>query len=151
MRILSDFNVQGFMRMIEQYNRLAKRDKQNTIQLGHSIDVSKVYAQLDPKILSETRCKSMKSDFQKYQRDIMQKIDAGIPLLWGVELGMYPEEGLPQKGGGHLRLIIGYNQKAGDIVYSDSWGAEHARKTMPMAQAWSMTTMLSILEARKGL
>ncbi len=150
-RVLSDFTVPGFARMIEQYNRAARRVKQNPVTLGHMIDIGEVYAQLDPKILQDVRSKGMKAEYQKFQRDITQKIDAGIPLLWGVELGLYPEAGLPQQGGGHMRLIIGYNQKKGELVYSDSWGAEHAKKTMPMAQAWAMTTMLSILEARKAL
>jgi len=150
-RILADFNVQGFRRMVDLYNRAAKREKKNTLTLGNPIDVGEIYAQMDPEILLDVRSKGMKADFQKFQRDITQKINAGIPLLWGVQLGVYAEADLPQKGGGHLRLIIGYNQKKGELVYSDSWGAEHAKKTMPMAQAWAMTTMLSILEARKGL
>jgi len=149
-RVLSDFTVRGFQRMIERYNHAAKRARKKEIILGNSINISEVYEAMDPGIVMSVRCKDMHQDLQAFQRDIIQKIDAGIPLLWGVELGLYPEADLPQKGGGHLRLIIGYNQKKGEIVYSDSWGADHARKTMTLDQAWAMTTMLAALEVRNG-
>jgi hypothetical protein len=45
-----------------------------------------------------------------------------------------------------MRLIIGYNDKTGEILYSDSWGAGHELKRMPLAQAVSMTTGLTTLE-----
>ena len=149
-RVLSDFTVRGFQQMIEHYNHAAKRARKKEIILGPSINISEIYQKMDPEILLNVRCKDMRPDYQAFQRDMKQKIDSGIPLLWGVELGLYPESDLPQKGGGHLRLIIGYNQKKGEIVYSDSWGAAHARKTMSMDQAWAMTTMLAALEMRNG-
>ena len=150
-RVLSDLNVQGFQRMIGRYNHAAKRARKKEIVLGDNIVVSDIYAKMDPAILMSVRCKDMQLGYQAFQRDVAQKIDAGIPLLWGVELGLYPESGLPQKGGGHMRLIIGYNRKKAEIVYSDSWGASHARKVMPMDQAWTMTTLLATLEMRVGL
>ena len=149
-RVLSDFTVRGFQQMIERYNHAAKRARKREIILGPSINISEIYQKMDPEILLNVRCKDMRPDYQSFQRDMRQKIDSGIPLLWGVELGLYPESDLPQKGGGHLRLIIGYNLKNGEIIYSDSWGASHARKTMSMDQAWAMTTMLAALEMRNG-
>ncbi|MEI6535279.1 MAG: hypothetical protein WCN98_08070, partial [Verrucomicrobiaceae bacterium] len=73
-------------------------------------------------------------------------IDRGVPLMWSVELGLFKEGNLPQSHGGHMRLIIGYNLKSGEILYSDSWGAAHALKRMPMDNACAMTTGLYYLE-----
>jgi len=39
-----------------------------------------------------------------------------------------------------MRLIIGYNQKNDEILYSDSWGVGHELKRLPAADAWTMTT-----------
>jgi hypothetical protein len=39
-----------------------------------------------------------------------------------------------------MRLIIGYNMKEQTIIYSDSWGAGHEKKTLPAAEAAAMTT-----------
>jgi len=64
-----------------------------------------------------------------------------------VELGIYPEdERLLQSKGGHMRLIIGYNTTTNEILFSDSWGARHALKRMPMDNACAMTTAMYYLE-----
>ena len=71
-----------------------------------------------------------------------------MPLAWGVYLGMF-EETLPSGGaGGHMRLIIGYNGRTSEVIYSDSWGVEHAFKKMPIKQAWAITTGLYAIEPR---
>lgn len=77
--------------------------------------------------------------------EIKKQINAGIPVVWAVILGLYPEQGLPQSMGGHMRLIIGYNDEKKTIIYSDTWGARHAKKDMPMTHACAMTRMLFVL------
>ncbi len=39
-----------------------------------------------------------------------------------------------------MRLIIGYNEKSDEIIYTDSWGAGHELKRLPFDHAWAMTT-----------
>ena len=74
----------------------------------------------------------------------------GVPLLWSCLVGMYPEE--PELGQpgifGHVRLIIGYNEKNNTLLYSDSWGPRHALKRLPFDQAWAMTKGLIVLKPR---
>lgn len=78
------------------------------------------------------------SDFAK---NIHRYIDEGIPLLWGLALGKYPEEPsiAQQEGGNHMRMIIGYNDKTGHVLFSDSWGAGHELKRMKMGDAYNAT------------
>ncbi len=150
-RQIEDFDMRIMNRMLEAYNRQAKKEKKEQAPMGVQ-NIGMLYSMLDPKILMDVRCKgSLAPEFQKFQREIAQKIDAGVPLLWGVQLGLYPEvPALPQAKGGHMRLIIGYNAKKKEIVYTDSWGDGHERKTMSMEQAWAMTTFLAALEAWKN-
>ena len=61
--------------------------------------------------------------------------------------GRFPEEGLPQANGGHMRLVIGYNEKTGEIIYSDSWGMGHEEKRMKAADAWTITNNLFFLRS----
>ena len=82
----------------------------------------------------------------RFQHDISSHVDAGFPLIWSVILGMVPEKGIPQTAGGHMRLIIGYNEKTQEILYTDSWGAGHELKRMPLASAWTITTGLNVIE-----
>lgn len=77
--------------------------------------------------------------------DIKQQIDAGIPIVWAVMLGIFPEQGLPQSFGGHMRLIIGYNEEKGTIIYTDTWGIRHAKKSMPTREACAITHRLWVL------
>lgn len=82
---------------------------------------------------------------RKGVKDISKYIDAGIPIVWGVMLGMFPEQGLPQSMGGHMRMIIGYNEAKQMIIYTDSWGAGHDLKAMPLAQACAITQVMYVL------
>jgi hypothetical protein len=45
-----------------------------------------------------------------------------------------------------MRLIIGYNLKTREILYSDSWGAGHELKRMALDDAWAITTGLATVE-----
>ena len=109
------------------------------------IDVGMIYGSMKGPVLKEARTKN-KSDLSRFQRDVQSHVDVGIPLLWCVQLGLLSEKGLPQGGGGHMRLIIGYNPKTQEILYSDSWGAGHELKRMAADDAWTMTTQLLTIE-----
>lgn len=76
---------------------------------------------------------------RSFLKAIHTLIDEGIPLLWALELGKFPEEPnlRPQANGGHMRLIIGYNEKTGKIIFTDSWGAGHEFKTIKASDAYS--------------
>ncbi|HET6408582.1 MAG TPA: C39 family peptidase [Chthoniobacteraceae bacterium] len=138
--------VKQVLAMIRDYNRNAKRSGQAEIpDPGYMIDIGMIYRSMDGAVLKEARTKN-KSDMSRFQRDVQSYIDIGIPLLWSVQLGLVPEPGLPQGGGGHMRLIIGYNPKTQEILYSDSWGAGHEQKRMKADDAWTITTQLVTIE-----
>ncbi len=79
---------------------------------------------------------------------IRKNIDAGIPLLWSLEVGLFPEEPplQEQSGGGHMRMIIGYNSMSGRIIFSDSWGAGHEFKTMDAEDSYRATRGLFMMK-----
>jgi len=89
-----------------------------------------------------------KVDERKYLKTIRSHIDDGIPLLWSLKLGDYPEVPnlRPQTSGYHMRMIIGYNDKTQTIIFSDSWGAGHEFKTMKMRDSYLATTGLFVLK-----
>lgn len=78
---------------------------------------------------------------EQFSKAIHQYINDGVPLLWGLVLGIYPEEPAiaQQAGGGHMRMIIGYNDKTGHILFSDSWGAGHELKRMTLGNSFRAT------------
>jgi hypothetical protein len=150
-RALQKFDFQDFLRMVNDYNREAKRNDKHVIDLpsGGLIDIGDIYASMDADSLKITRTEKDKSGYGKFQRSIADTIEKGVPVMWGVELGLFKEGNLPQAGGGHMRLIIGYNTMTSEILYSDSWGAEHALKRMPMDQACTITNGLYYVEPMK--
>ena len=99
------------------------------------------------------------SEIKLAQKGVLSKlvqdnVALGTPLLWAVSLPLRPVDvriGLdgdgtsgkkvtdPQSGGGHMRLIIGYNTKTNDIIFTDSWGAGHEIKRMCYNDADRMT------------
>jgi hypothetical protein len=80
----------------------------------------------------------------QFEKTIRNSIDAGIPLLWSLELGRYPEDPpiAMQQGGGHMRLIIGYNDETNRLIFTDSWGAGHEIKRMGFQDAYNASTGL---------
>ena len=143
-RAISSWDYAEFSRMIADYNREAKRNKKTEINLAgmRTIDIGEIYGSMDPASLKDSKTVRKKGDFEKFKRVVFEKIDQGIPVMWSVSLGLYPEADIPQARGGHMRLIIGYNNKTNELIYSDSWGAQHAMKRMPSDNAFSMTTGL---------
>ncbi|MEP2775709.1 MAG: C39 family peptidase [Luteolibacter sp.] len=87
-------------------------------------------------------------DQKKFLKEIKSYVDDGLPLLWGLQLGLFPERPNlnPQTAGGHMRLIIGYNENDDDIIFSDSWGAGHEQKKMKMSDAYKATNGLFVLK-----
>ncbi|MBK1883747.1 C39 family peptidase [Luteolibacter pohnpeiensis] len=86
--------------------------------------------------------KAGQNGYEHFNSKIKEYVDQGIPLCWTLYLGMFPEKGLPQTYGGHMRLIIGYNEKTHEIYYTDSWGEGHECKTMRADEAYCMTMAL---------
>lgn len=130
--------------LIKMYNREARKAKKPPVD-DSSRDMSTIWQNFDPDIM-ETACTSNKSRVDKWLKTVKGCVDQGVPVLWGVMLGMYPESDIPQSFGGHLRLIIGYDDAKGEIIFSDTWGAGHEYKTMPLKQAVTITTgMYAIL------
>ncbi len=86
-------------------------------------------------------------DERKFLKAINSNVDKGLPLLWSLELGRYPEipQLSPQTAGGHMRMIIGYNEKTQEIIFTDSWGAKHEAKRMKMSDAYKASHGLFVL------
>ena len=145
-RELEKMDVKDILDLVKDYNRAAKKDGASLIpDPGHMIDVGAIYAAMKGDVLREARTKN-KSDLSRFQRTVAEHTDKGTPLLWTVQLGIIEDKNVPQSGGGHMRLIIGYNAKTNDILYTDSWGAGHELKRMSAVDAWTMTTGLTKIE-----
>ncbi|MFV1995757.1 MAG: C39 family peptidase, partial [Verrucomicrobiales bacterium] len=87
-------------------------------------------------------------DERKFHKMIHDYVDDGIPLLWSLELGIYAEEPAiaQQAGGGHMRMIIGYNDTTNRVIFTDSWGAGHEFKTMDADDCYKATHGLFLLK-----
>jgi hypothetical protein len=138
--------IKAILAMVRDYNRAAKAAGEPQIpDPGNFIDVGAIYGAMKGEVLKEARTRN-KADMNRFARDVQRYVDAGVPVLWSVHLGLVPEPHVPQSGGGHMRLIIGYNLKTQEILYSDSWGAGHELKRMKIDDAWTITTQVLTIE-----
>jgi hypothetical protein len=145
-RQLEELDVRAILDLVRDYNRSAKKTGVPQIaEPSGSIDVGAIYRRLKLSELREARGRN-RSQIERFQREIRDHIDRGVPLLWSVQLGLVQEPGIPQNAGGHMRLIIGYNSKTQELLFSDSWGPGHERKRMALNDAWAITTGLAVLE-----
>ncbi len=142
-----EFNFDDLRKTIYDYNRLARRNRHDLIDLNRAASYQEIYDQLIPDIFLETR-ESQRSDFRRFSSDIQKEISEGIPLLWTVQLGLFSESPAINNPGAHMRLIIGYNKENSEIIYSDSWGPGHEKKYMPLNKAWAITTALYTIEPK---
>lgn len=142
LKIYVDRDIPGWLAWIKDYNRAAKRAKAQEIRIGNLIDVSEIYATADPALLVEAFAAG--SDVARFRRDMRESVNAGIPMLWALELGIFPEHGVGrlQARGGHMRLLIGYNEGADEVLFTDSWGRGHELKRMKCKDAMAATTGL---------
>ena len=140
-------------RDMQKYNKLLKRKKRPLVKIPplNSNFFSSIYDQIkrDIESFKEYKCEKCKTDYNRFRKTIIKSIDQGIPIVWGVTLGLIREGNfIPQTAGGHLRLIIGYNKKTDEIVFSDTWGARHEFKKMEWKNAWCITTSYAAITPR---
>ena len=148
--------IESIVREVANYNKAAKKMKKKEItddvyitHHGNMTTYSPAAADaaMDPEVLKYMKTEGpQKSKFTKFMKDVHDQVNKGIPLIWGVVLGTYPEPEIPQSSGGHMRLIIGYNDKRKEILYTDSWGAGHELKRMPAEWAWTISHCLMYLK-----
>ena len=137
---------------IARYNKAAKAEKKPELSLaqfthGNMIHVSEMRAAMDKKVIYRMRQKDAR--LKKFAAGVRQQVNAGVPVFWGVTLGIFPERGVnPQSTGGHMRLIIGYNDKKKEILYTDTWGEGHELKRMPEDWAFAITHDAFFLKPR---
>lgn len=149
-------NFVNFKRMITMYNVEAGKAKMPLIAMekhqvrangGVFYDLREIASAMNAELYKKVRSKD-NINFKKFQKDVSDNINAGIPLLWAVKLGIIKEKTLPQQLGMHMRLIVGYNDKEKQIVYTDSWGAGHELKQMSWEDAWTITTFTGLFAPR---
>lgn len=139
----------SFNDCMERYNSTAKRMGKPALNLaryGHMRNIAQILEDMDKEVLKEA--KTTKDMIDLFMMHVKKNIDIGIPLVWSVQLGMKggEEEGaVPQAGGGHTRLIIGYNLKEKKIYFSDTWGKGHDCKGIPIENAVYITTGLYMI------
>ena len=135
--------------LIEDYNRAAKGVGKPIVEIGHVIDLTAVYSEMDAALLRKVRTKQVQ-ELAQFKKDIKTYTSDGVPVLWSCMVGKFPEVPPINPPGtyGHIRLIIGINEKTGDLLYSDSWGAGHELKRIPLEDAWAVTTGLYVLKPR---
>jgi hypothetical protein len=105
-------------------------------------------ALLEKAPLSRSDAKEARPD--RFAKMIQEQIDRGVPMLWALQLGLFPEEPNTalQAGGGHMRLIVGYNVPREEVLFSDSWGAGHELKRMKLKDALNATFGVYLVEPK---
>lgn len=151
-RMIRNYNsgLKEFARDIKNYNKIAKKQGKSTFSddFDEGVVNRDVFSRkCDTDIYRQVMTK--KSSYSRFNNKIQSYIDQGIPVGWCLQLGMFKEENLPQSYGGHMRLIVGYNKKTQELIYTDSWGDGHGKKRMPAADAFCMTSALLALPPNK--
>ena len=138
-----DYSSRKYQSFMRKYNSSAKKLGKKVLDTDNYIYFM---GGLDPDVLREVNGKG--PTFEKFMGIVRENIDKGVPVMWALQLGLFPENGekAKQAGGGHMRLIIGYNTAKNEIIFSDSWGAGHEKKRMAAPDASAATMGLYQLQ-----
>lgn len=131
-QLLYDYNQ---MARTMGYDELYTWDYANPYVMNYAkFDQDREYAVQREVMLSNSHARDA------FEKNVTSRIDESDPLFWTVTLGDVPEKGVVQgERGSHMRLIIGYNEDRGEVLYSDSWGEGHELKRMDAQDALSIT------------
>ncbi len=149
-------DVKDIQKMLKKYNSFAKRAGAEKVepvivQNGNMriYMTDETLDQCKPEIY-KSMWMAQKGDYAKFKKFLKENLQKGIPVIWSLRLGMFPEEGrMMQTRGNHMRLIIGLNEAENKIYFSDTWGAGHEKKAMDMDEAWTVTNGYFSLLPRK--
>ena len=110
--------IAGLNDEVRAYNKAAKKLKKPAIAEsvyvhaeGNVIyyDPAAADAAMDAEVLKEMKVNGMqKSRYSRFMKDVREQVDKGIPLFWGVMLGIYPEPGVQQAGGAYFQFVPAY-------------------------------------------
>lgn len=142
-----DYSSRKYESFMRKYNSAARKMDKKELDTDRFI-----YAigGLDPEVLREVSGQG--AAYDRFFRVVKGNIDQGVPVMWALQLGLFPENGEKalQVGGGHMRLIIGYNEEKEEIIFSDSWGSGHEKKRMAGPDACAATLGLYLLKPAGG-
>jgi len=142
----------GFNEFVNNYNRAAKQAKKPQLKVDNYQGAKGKYfpdkflAAADLEMVVQARQKE-KADYKKFIETIHEKIDSGMPVLWGTYV--FPGQDEAVKLSRHVRIINGYNDKENSLIYTDSWGSGHERKKMKYEDAYGITIVVIGLEPKK--
>ncbi len=135
---------QNFENMLGKYNTAAKKAGKSTVDLKEARRVDFQFELSFGKVNKGTYVKMRQKERPGADRffiTVKDSIDHGIPLMWMVVI--FPGDLRQQpKPSFHARLINGYNPNTKEIIYTDTWGPGHERKTMKLSEAWAISNMI---------
>jgi hypothetical protein len=130
-------------RLVTDYNTAAALARKPKVSIQHNLDA--MLLGMDRELLLKIRGKNQTAT-TAFKDLVSKSIANGLPVVWHVYLGLFAEPGMWPMQGAHARLIIGYNKKSGDILYTDTWGRGHELKRMNLDEAVSITLGLYIVK-----
>ncbi len=144
------WTVGDLKQALADYNKLAERRDRVEIPADGALQTQgfvPFIRKINYKVWKKMRGRDKAS--RNCWESICKQIDQGIPVLWSVNLGLYNEaKGNGSRPGGHMRMIIGYNDKKKAVFYTDSWGSGHEKKEMAWDDAWAITQSAIVLLPR---
>ena len=141
-------DIRKYIKEIEGFNKMLKKEREGGVPLAYPIVAQTRGTRLQ--LFKEYKCIKHKADFKRFKANIKKNIDQGIPVVWGLFVGIVPENKKPatHRMGGHMRLIIGYNKDLSELVFTDTWGAGHEFKTIKTDDAWIVTSFYGIFKPK---
>ena len=128
---LDEIKKPSFEDFLADYNKVATKMNKPTVKYSGGESDKLVF---DKDVLAKA-APVKKGDIGKWLKPVRKSVEEGVPVMWIIP--------------GHMRMIIGYNDKEGTVIYSDSWGANFAKRSMSVTEAIMRSEYRYILKPTK--
>ena len=147
--VLQEIEVRDFQRLVQDYNHAAVAAHESKTSLeANANDFGRLYWNMNLAVLRTAKLKHT-TEYARFKSDVTKQIEGGVPLIWHVMMGKVPEPGLGVTGNSCLvmpRLIIGYNNKTGELLLSDSFGVGREVSRLKWEDAWTIGLSLYVIK-----
>ena len=137
METIDELDSRDYEHMLKDYNRATRQYGTQKIETprGVIIGPDTFWLMTDVETLLASRT-APPDKLKAWVAKMKRYVDVGVPVIWFVTCGLVSDN---EQRGGHMRLIVGYDDVAGMIYYSDTWGPGHECKAMSVQDAYAIT------------
>lgn len=132
--VLREFSTESWQRLVSDYNWYARLDGKPLITPKQALNPNRSLRKMDLTALKKARARDR--SITAFRVGIENHVSRGLPILWGVQLGMVPENDIPLGYYDSSVLQLPASARSQALRSSSKTGLSYREKPAPAVKAW---------------